>query len=261
MRVAILGCGPAGLLAAHAAVERGHQATIFSLLAKSPIPGAQYVHEPIPGITREEPDGMLTYLKMGTREGYAEKLYGDRDAPVSWDRFKEGEHPAWSMEFAYERLWQLYVERTYEAIELFDVRIDADDIDRMANNKFAVVLSSIPAKALCYNTEHRFQGQRVFIANHPVVYSPELIIYSGRPRDSWYRSSTIFGHTSTEWPESRKPESIHGWRGEKPISTDCDCHLEHASFFRIGRFGQWEKQVLVSDAYHRAHAVMREIEA
>lgn len=51
MNIAILGCGPSGLVAAHAAMQINinKRVSVFSRNLRSPIYGAQYLHQPIPG--------------------------------------------------------------------------------------------------------------------------------------------------------------------------------------------------------------------
>ena len=51
MKIAIFGCGPAALISAQACFAMGHNPQIYSIQRKSVMPGAQYLHQPIPGIT------------------------------------------------------------------------------------------------------------------------------------------------------------------------------------------------------------------
>jgi len=56
MRIAVLGCGPAGLMSAHAAMvatESEADLAIFSTKRKSPLYGAQYLHQPIPFVSAD----------------------------------------------------------------------------------------------------------------------------------------------------------------------------------------------------------------
>lgn len=247
-RVTILGCGPAGLLAAHAAVQAGLDPVIYSVKKASVIHGAQYLHDHIPGLTDKEPDGMLSYTKLGTREGYAAKVYGDPDAPVSWDVFKEGDHPAWRMIEIYDELRRLYWPRVYNRV------IGPEDIGPIADGA-DLTLCTLPASELCQRPAHKFDFQRVTISDRSQL-DPSVenaIVYNGTAEDRWYRTSSIFGHDGTEWSSHRGHpigEKIVG--GIKPLRTDCTCHYRHSDFYRLGRFGQWEKGVLVSDAYKDA---------
>jgi len=253
MKVAVLGCGPAGLFAAHAANQLGHDVTILSRKKQSVITGAQYLHSEVPDVTDGEPHGVLNYVRVGNAQGYAHKVYGTPDAPCSWHRFPSGEYAAWSLEAAYRNLMALYWD------EVLDLEIDCSHIADICGDHEAV-LCTVPARDLCYRHEHRFDGQEVVITKQQLVHVHNLIVYNGRmlPTDRWYRASNIFGHCSTEYSMAsvRDAGLYVGWQGVKPVSTDCDCHEDHMNFHRLGRFGRWEKSVLVDDAYRAARDLL-----
>lgn len=106
MNIAILGCGPAGLLVAHAAKQRGHGYEIFSKKRPSVLGGAQYLHRHIEGLTPPKPEAMVEFRHLGTQAGYASKIYDDPTFRTSWDQFDEGIHEVWNLRSAYERLWE-----------------------------------------------------------------------------------------------------------------------------------------------------------
>lgn len=253
--VAILGAGPAGLLAAHAASQAGWDFRIFSIKEPSPMDGAQYLHEPIDGLTGATPDATISYAKVGTAEGYAAKVYGDPLAPTSWAKFRQGDHPAWALHAAYDRLRDLYWS------EVVDRSIEKGDISKIANG-WNFVFNSLPAPALCSNRDHRFTSQRVHFADVSFNSIDNFIVYNGRLQTDWYRTSSLFGHTSTEWSDHRPHPAGSAMReGVKPISTDCNCHAAHENLIRIGRFGEWRKAVLVNDAYRKVMRTLADYEA
>jgi hypothetical protein len=239
MEIAILGCGPAGLLAAHGAVQMGHKPFIFSKKVKSMIPGAVYLHEEIPGMTAGQPDGQVTFRREGSREGYAAKIYGDAKAPVSWDTFDAGTYPAWSMQALYDRLWDEYGD------SVLDTDIDQGTI-KYIKAEYPLVISSIPAKVLCHSPYHFFNGAAVWITETAWRDCPDdTIMYNGDISIPWYRTSRIFGYEATEYGAP-----VEGaFAGTKPTGTNCDCHAE---IERVGRFGRWEKGVLVHHAFRQA---------
>ena len=59
MNVAVLGCGPAGLIAAWAAEQAGADVQIYSKKVQSIIPGSQYLHGPIPGVSSPYAEGVV----------------------------------------------------------------------------------------------------------------------------------------------------------------------------------------------------------
>lgn len=239
MQVAILGCGPSGLLAAHAVALQGWEPVIFSRKLKSQIGGAQYVHEHIPGVTPQNPEAQVTFVKEGTREGYAEKVYGDPSAPCSWDLWDVGERPMWSMHSMYERLWAEYADLIY----------DVEITPGKPFGQFDLVISSIPAMNLCHNPAHQFRRAMVWIGQTAARHCPDdTIIYNGEPNIRWYRTSRLFGFEASESmsPIPWVDPSAKTVQGFKPTENNCDCspHIH-----RVGRFGQWRKGVLVHDAF------------
>ena len=79
MRTLILGSGPAGLFAAHAASMSGSEIMIMSKPRKSFMRGAQYLHRPIPGLSSEQNSFIISYEMVGDIEGYKRKVYGNTD--------------------------------------------------------------------------------------------------------------------------------------------------------------------------------------
>jgi hypothetical protein len=242
MKVAVLGCGPSGLLAAHAVVRAGHEPVVFSRKQKSRIPGAVYLHEHIPGVSSKTPDGEIIFWRVGTRDGYAQKVYGNPAAPVSWDKFDTGRYPAWSMMRLYARLWA-----EYESV-IVDVNLTEQRLTELEDN-YALVISSIPAKAMCQSPYHFFNGTEVWISDEAQELCPDnSIMYNGKPDTPWYRTSRIFGFGATEYAGPVGPDNAVV-AGMKPLRTNCTCH-PHIT--RVGRFGLWEKGVLVHHAFKQA---------
>ncbi len=254
-KFAVLGCGPAGLLSAYAIELLGHEVEIFSVKAKSPIPGAQYLHDPIPGLCGVQADGRLNYVRRGQPEGYAQKVYGDPNMPTSWHVFHDGYHPAWSMRDVYDQLWERY---EGEIQEIGHIRGKA--LSEMLKGGHQAVFCSIPANTLCM-AEHGFKAANVWIRMYeesPSWLTENTILYSGDPLDAWYRSSNIFGHASSEF--SHKPAAVMTSLestivpGIKPTANDCNCWNHAAGLVRIGRFGKWQKGVLVHQAFRETMA-------
>lgn len=249
MKFHVLGCGPAGLLAAHAGVTAGLEVQVHSIKMPSDIKGAQFIHQPVEGLTYPEPDFMVLFEKWGHKEVYAEKVYGDPDAPCSWDLFS-GEVPAWSMIEVYQNLWE-----KYQGL-VMDCEIRAPYIKDLLETG-DIVVSSITPQGYCTKEDHLFQWQNVWIneeCNVPnTTKERNVIVYNGAQDEDWYRSSMLGGFGSTEW--GQKPQEVQR-TSRKPLSTNCDCFLAYPDFWRIGRFGEFKKGLLVSDAYDRACEVV-----
>jgi hypothetical protein len=251
MKVLIFGCGPAGLLAAEAVKMSGHEAVILSQSYQpSPIGGAQYLHEHIEGVTSSEPDGLVHFHKVGTGQGYAKKVYGNKLAPTSWSIFPEGEFPCWNLASLYSRLHKDWMD-SVSIVHINKVWLDA--FEEEFANQFDLTISTIPASVLCTNPEHTFPAVKV--AFEATKYADRnlgdnFIYYSGDPNDPWYRWSNIFGQGWKEYALNDVPQDRPRvvFEGVKPLNTDCDCRPR---IVRAGRFGEWKKGRLVHHAYFK----------
>ena len=260
-RAAVLGCGPAGLFAAHALVEVGWEVDIFSNKRRSEMFGAQYLHAPIHGLV--ERGTVLRYELLGSPEGYRRKVYGDRPdvTSVSPEQYA-GHHEAWDIRAAYYDAWDRYA-------DLIRHRpgIDHRGIEELLNaNVYKLILSSLPAPVICYR-RHQFRSQQVWaIGDAPErgIFSPvkpggaDKVICNGQTTPAWYRASNVFGYNTVEWPEGNKPPISNVASVIKPISTDCDCWTgPRPILHRIGRYGTWTKGVLSHQAYDKAKELAR----
>lgn len=242
MRVLIFGCGPAGLMAAHAAVIHAHEVIIVSKNRKSHMRGAQYLHAPIPFATRSGPFP-VTYSLKGTASDYRLKVYGESfRGTVSPEDLTES-HDAYDIRQTYDFLWESY----NTAIQDDDLSSDPDKIDKVMEwAKPNLCISTIPAPLLCRRIHHGFTKQEIWSNDMDIAQLPEnTVVCNGEVAPAWYRAARIQGHTTVEWPENSKPP-IPVTSVTKPISNTCDCYPE---IVRMGRYGRWEKGVLSHSAF------------
>lgn len=263
-KVIVLGNGPAGLMAAQAAYMRGVETIEIVSESTKPsiISGAQYLDRHIPGVTDPAAaDSYVTFYKKGKREGYAEKIYGNDQAPTSWDKYEPlVQYPLWYLREAYKQLWMRFERRMSQG------RVDANYIAALLDTNYDLVISTIPLPTICYNPTHEFESQPVviydgippvgkklsFLAQAPM--KDNFIVYSGKRKDPWYRCSRICGLDSTEYPRKADmqpdPEARYI---NKPLRTTCDCWdwPQGQRMLLAGRFGMWDKNQLVSSAFER----------
>lgn len=255
MRVAILGSGPAGLVAA-AAIETQLDAetVIYALGPKSPLYGAQYLHAPIPGFTKGAPID-VKYILEGEALIYRSKVYGYADVKTSVETLDE-DHQAWDIRQTYDALWEEYnylIEPTL---------VDWQTVN-ILNNNFDLIISTIPAPRICRRKDgsHQFKSTDIIAAGSAPdigitledswdIYCKEgEVICSGRMEDPWYRMSRIFGYITIEFPMAMRhfgPKTAGIVR--KPLSHDCNC-WEGSNIIQVGRYGAWKKGVLVHEVY------------
>jgi hypothetical protein len=266
-RLGILGAGPAGLLAAHAAalygVEQTHvltRASVFDpeLPAKSPLYGCQYLHSSIPGLSVRSAN--VAYELRGTPEDYRRKVYGpESDVRVSPEDF-EGTHRAWDIRSAYSQLWAMYVSHGLSGVKTTTGRINADNIEGVLEN-YDLVISTIPAPALCSNDAHDFRTQDVWAVgdapdlgiNAPVEVENNKVVCNGLEDLNWYRASTVFGMTTVEWSGYLQPVE-QAVRVRKPIDHNCDCW--ETRVVRMGRYGAWRKGILAHEVFENTRDLL-----
>jgi len=255
LQVAIIGCGPAGLLTAWAALESRAAVTIFSEHDKmSVLGGAQYLHMAIPGITQQEPEATIQYIYRGDADTYRHKVYGQTRVPFVSFGVKREDQDAWSLRDAYERLWL-----TFSATHLNEVRAGPDWLDDIKSD-FHHVFSTVPLKFICRSPWlHQFHTQDIYISTDPDVhdYVPDnTIIWDGTWLRSWYRTSNLFGVHGTEWSGRTKPPYPELITDRKPISTSCNC-WDDTNVVLVGRRGEWRKGVLTHHAYLKARELLK----
>lgn len=247
---AILGCGPSGLLAAHACELNGIEPVIFSRDVPSQLGGAQFSHIAIPGITDPDDAFKLTYRLNGSPDVYRKKVYGDTPVPfVSFEGVSDGQVvEAWSLRRIYEQLWDRFSGR------IINTMFDPERAEQFEGWPFGPVFTSLPAPVICrasvdMDVNHGFRSQPVRILNQALdsSISDNTIIYDGTQEHSWYRMSMIDGVGGTEWGGSGAvPPGIELKTVMKPIETNCNCHPR---LIRIGRFGTWKKGILTMHAF------------
>jgi hypothetical protein len=244
MKVAILGCGPAAMAACEAAGFLGHQVVMVSKRWEpSHLHGCQYLHAPIPGF-EDVRKTRVTYNLIGTAEEYRRKVYGETwKGKVSPEDFI-GEHDAWDIRETYDRMWDDVVNHSGVQRAFGDIREgNLDPIRAFQPDK---IISTIPALYLCHKP-HLFHSHDIFATGYPNTEAniEDYINCNGTAATAWYRVSHVFGHYTVEWPIKgfHLPGAV---QVTKPLYTNCDCHPD---VIRVGRYGEWNKGVLVHQVY------------
>lgn len=253
-RALVLGCGPAGLFAAHALIQSGWKVNIWSKKRRSEMYGAQYLHAPIHELAKRETT--VTYVLVGTEEQYRQKVYGERIVDFVSPQKLAGVHSAWDIRAAYYDAWDRY----HNLVANCPAKLTFGDLhswEREIRSKYQLVISSIPARSLCGSPSHFFGAQAAWaIGDAPErgIFAPfsvaaNSVVCDGTRDRGWYRASNVFGYRTVEWPEGKRPPVEGATLIEKPISTNCDClpWIE-----RVGRYGTWSKGEFSHDAYYRS---------
>ena len=279
MRVAILGCGPTGLLAAHACYLEGVEFTVFSKKRKSQLFGSQYLHEPVPQITHPLDYGVnVTYTTLGSPVEYRRKVHGKAwDGVIHPDDFQPN-HKAWDIRQAYEVLWRQYGAEVID-YEIPDVQYGAPEwrrFDRISKDLvlrgYDLVVSTVP------RTLWQVNGEKfIFSKGWAIGDAPEMgkfcpfttdndneIICNGLPDAPWSRLSRVYGYTSIEWPyDSPEPPVAGAALVTRPLRyvPNPSSRNPTSDWLHVGRYGKWEKGVVVTDAFHTVQAKLQHMKA
>jgi hypothetical protein len=245
--VTVIGAGPSGLAAAHAAVGMGCFVRILAPKEKTPQRGPIMLHRPIPGINTTHPSGYVRQLVIGgSILDYRLRLYGDVNISISGDILDPGFH-TWPVPEAYDKMWELY-EKHIEDRFLYP-----GDIDLICKES-DLVINTAPIKNLCQERRvHVFKSQPValvFSTSYP-NQPDNTVIYNARDDYKWVRSSLIFGEGVTEYKveDYFEPDLVI----YKPLSTNCNCHPK---MLRTGRFGKWHNETWIDHSYYETRSTL-----
>jgi hypothetical protein len=248
--VAVIGAGPAGLAAAHAAVGLGCKVRIFAPKKKTLQVGPLLLQRPIPGINSGHPDGYIKQVVVGgSILDYRRHLYGDINININGDILADGYH-AWKMPATYDKLWDLY------SGLISNQEISTPALAELVRNRDLIV-NTAPAYIFCNSMFHNFSSKTVYVsegtsyANQP----GDTIVFNASPERAWARSSAIFGNYMTEWPHNYAGDGRRPIR--KPIGTNCNCWPD---VLRTGRFGSWRNETWVDTAYYDTRSALVSME-
>jgi hypothetical protein len=256
LSIVVIGCGPAGLAAAHAAVGLGCRVEVFAPKSKTPQKGPLLIQRPIPGINTDHPFGTVRQIVIGgSILDYRYKLYNDINIGINGDILQPFYH-AWNHQVTYDELW-----RRYSGL-IHDCLIRPDEMNLLPNYADLVV-STANARNMCdrhpYPPEyggHEFISAEVLVtprASYP-DQEEDTIIFNAGDEFKWVRSSRIFGNEVTEWlPGTEIDGARKIW---KPISSTCDCYPR---VLRTGRFGAWRNETWVDTAYWDTYNAVKSI--
>lgn len=248
-KAVVIGCGPAGVLTAHACHLHGLQTTVVSpLVAMSKQYGAQYVHSKIDDVDHES--FFLHYEYHGREDNYRKKIYGDK-VPVngtSWRRFR-GITEAWPIYDIYQELFSRYRQ------SMKTLKVDPKNIWDLVDT-YDYVFNTAPLDSLAPMGEYRVEYVWVVSSRAEKDVNENEIHYYGDERPA-YRSSQIAGFRSIEFPE--KAYDRIPWRLRRKavkVAKPLDCLVELPGVYRLGRYGKWQKGVLVDQAFHETMNIL-----
>lgn len=235
------------MMIAHAAEQMGCTFQMVAPKRKSHISGAQYLHSDV-GIRVEGiSPTKLHYVRRGDERVYQRKVYPHglpADKRTSWSKFP-GEVEAWPLRAIYDHLWN-----RYESL-IEDAALTMAQLAVIADHEDTLVFNTAPLNTM--GVQKGLWHERVWIVDEICFAEPETIVYNGLMHTDWYRSSNLWGHMSTELPDRAYPpawtNSFRVLHVTKPLYTTYEAP---PGVILSGRYGRWEKGVLVDESYFQA---------
>lgn len=252
MKVAIIGAGPHGLAAAWAAVNAGSSVDIFDKDPGAENHGVFYLTNPmklsIPSqiISTGWCPSSWTY-EFASR-AYAKKVYGTENQTVPLKR----DHGAtvYDGQAALEQLNFMFrgqiIQREFTGREELLSLLE----------KYSRVIVTIPAPVFIKDKEKGWPSRVAWVRSETIHDAPERgrVVYFPNPDVPWTRVSLVFGRLVVEQIDI-EGEGVEGLRKVKKVVTVPRSHFEDwpSGIIWCGRYGAWDKDVLVLDTYTRVY--------
>ena len=253
MKVLVLGSGPSGMMAVHAASQCGAAVTVFDVDPQQSRrnSGVYYLHDDCDLLLdsveiKQTILGAKLLFSNQISEIYTHKVYGN-DSSVSkvsvLDAIKNPIVKGYNAGQAISRLWDLYGNRVKKVkianlghvISLFD--------------SYDKIISTIPAGILY--PQLKYESVSVVIKSNIAPLSDSFIFYNVNPNDNWYRCSAIFGVFTQEYDYGVVEQSELDCQYrmvKKVVGNGIESNIENLFF--VGRYGAWKKSTLTHNVYY-----------
>ena len=259
MKIAVLGAGPSGMMAAHAASEFGHHITI---LDKEPDKtrrnsGVFFLHDDCNLALDEVHLKQRVLGAFGKKNAddisraYGVKVYGralPKTSIISAMRAENANVIGYNAEQAIDRLWDLYGSQV-KPYEFLGSTLSEEALF----NRYDKVISTIPAKL--WYPSHAYSSVTTWIKIGTAPKDEGFIFYNINPHSKWYRCSAMLGTFVQEYGAGFKPHMAYPYSYvfrtvTKVIGVDRP-FPETNNLFLVGRYGAWDKSCLTHNVYHR----------
>ncbi len=245
-KIAILGSGASGLLAAWVCLEFGKDFDIFSSdMNKPKISGFVYLHNNcnIPFIRNASMWQIFLPYHISDsilEKMYSNKVYRDKNTLSSILQQKNQKWLVniWNMQDVVDVIW----EAVKSKIKLRIIHNIAEINDIADSNNYKCVISTIPLNKIDDSQEYEYTTS--YIQTYPSDYNINFCIYDAAQNIDWYRMGSIFGSGFKEYAgkvDDAKPLIKVITAKKLPKVSD--------NVLLTGRYGKWDKSVLIDKVY------------
>ncbi len=184
---------------------------------------------------------------MGDIRNYLARIYGPDFIDDPSDTL-EGEVFVYDIRQTYDILWDEF------SPSVVDLPLGPHSVDAITR-QYDLVISTIPANALCVDPSHKFIASYIWVAGETTdggvkfnwgIDNNKIIRNGATDAGTWTRASKTFNVMTVEWPDGDEAPMPTAARVPKPVTNTCDCWPE---VVRLGRFGRWDRNALVHHAF------------
>ena len=267
MNVAIIGAGPAGLLAAWGAATSGAEVRIFDP-NPAPLPdrilGLQYLHElcglPVEEVRKLElwyqiipnnPEGGA-FIRPQLRRAYNFKLGRPLEEVNSTSHITAGPGHVYSLKDAYTFLHHQF------RYDILTRAVTWDEINGELSKDFDIVINTAPLDKLLPQLVWPTRDAWIqFSLPDDVEVLENTCVYNLDVQVPWYRATNLDGSVSTEmlYPEGQL--DVPGRLLRKVVKPDHIIGPFRPNVYLAGRWGSWNPHALTSDAYRVARGACK----
>lgn len=236
MKVAVIGGGLVGRLAAWAVMQSGHAPTIFDRMTTAKPPrGFVYLHDSCDLPLRRS--HTITVINQGTAREYAEKIYGNPDHPVSFGKYEyeNGFEPAEALGILNGLQHGMWKDANFESLE---------EIETQLGDEFERVVFTLPINRFVKGTWPHVKGS---VGTWPLDPGEDLgnfCVYNSNPDIPWHRSGAMFG-----WAFREFPTVVPGHLPITKVAAGAAPLPKKEGWLFTGRFGAWRNKALSHDSY------------
>ena len=246
--ICILGAGPSGMMAAHAAVNNGYD---IHIMDRDPDKtrrnaGVYYLHSKCDlaissNLLQQRVIGASNMTESELLESYCKKVYNGLNVSSSsiLEARYNPEIEVYNSVEAIDHLWQMYG----HAVQMYEVSSMSHVLS--FKDHYVGVISTIPAGILF--PKSMLHGVSAYIDSAVAPIQDSFIYYNVSDTIPWYRCSAIFGSFVAEYA---KEDGIKDYRKVVKVIGKEEPLPEYDWLISTGRYGAWDKSFLTDKVYY-----------
>ena len=273
MKIAILGTGMQGLIAAHAVSEfskvnweDGHDIVMYGPNRTPIVAGARFYEREIPGLEIPVRSRMVTTESSGKADDYVTKV----GHPITKYFKARPSFLAFDYHHTHRILHDMYSDEIIQLSidkELFETSL-WDDCDYVINTMPRAMFYGKEDHPLFAATRHwriDEEGDKMPYSIPDGNVDKQLMIFDGTEDTSWFRITQLFGLISVEWGFHKKPPIAGTYMEVLPLAVPEEMGLANVvpgwkgtrALAHVGAFARWEPSTDVAEVFSQTQSILK----